>query len=156
MRRLGLLLALSVALVACGRPYIAPILPGPHRERIEADYDAVWTALVRALAYENIPVKAIARDSGVIASDPFPTSIGLYADCGRYGDRSVEGQAQVTFTIFVQPDGPGATTVQVNTRMRSEHYGRPGKTRPRPPIPCASTGRWEATLLDTLREFLRR
>lgn len=156
MRRFGLLFVLAIALAACGRPYIAPILPGPHRERIEADYDAVWTALVRSLAYQNVPVKAIARDSGVIASDPFPTIIGLYADCGRYGDRPVDGQVQATFTIFVQPDGPSATTVQVNTNMRSEHYGPRGKARPRPPIPCASTGRWEANLLDTVRQFLPR
>lgn len=157
MRQLGLLIVLSVTLVACSRPYIAPILPGPHRERIEADYDAVWAALVKALAQENVPVKAIARDSGVLASDAFPTTIGLYADCGRYGDRPVEGQAQVTFTIFLQPVGPSATTVQVNTQMRAENYRQgSGKVRPGPPIPCASTGRWEANLLDTVRQFLPR
>jgi hypothetical protein len=145
-----------LGLGACVKPYVAPLLPGPHREQIEAPYESVWRALVRALAQENVQVRAIARDSGVIASEAVPTTIGLYADCGRFGDNVVEGDAQVAYTIFVQAVSATQTAVQVNTRMRTEMYTRgEGPPKPRPALPCASTGRWEANLLDTVRVLLR-
>ncbi len=151
-----LLALVLLGLGACGRPYVAPLLPGPYRERIDAPYDAVWRALVRALARENVQVRAIARDSGVIASEAVPTTIGLYADCGRYGEQRVEGDAQVAYTIFVEALTPSETAVQVNTRMRTDRYARGnGTPKARPPLACASTGRWEANLLDTVRALLR-
>ncbi len=151
------LLALALlGLGACGKPYVAPLLPGPYREQIDAPYEAVWRALVRALAQENVQVRAIARDSGVIASEAVPTTIGLYADCGRFGESLVEGDAQVAYTIFVQPISATQTAVQVNTRMRTDSYAQgSGKPKARPPLACASTGRWEANLLDTVRVLLR-
>jgi hypothetical protein len=151
-----LLLGTLIGLGACAPPYVAPLLPGPYTERIQAPYEAVWGALVRALAQENVQIRAIARDSGVIASEVVPTTIGLYADCGRFGDSRVEGDAQVAYTIFVQAVSAGETAVQVNTRMRTESYARGvGRMKPRPPLTCASTGRWEANLLDTVRVLLR-
>ncbi len=150
------LFLLWLGLGACGQPYVAPLLPGPYTERIQAPYETVWRALVRTLAQENVQIRALARDSGVIASEAVPTTIGLYADCGRFGDTLVEGDAQVGFTIFVQAVSASETAVQVNTRMRTESYARgPGKVKPRSPLACASTGRWEANLLDTVRALLR-
>jgi uncharacterized lipoprotein len=145
-----------LALAGCSRAYVAPVLPSAYTEQIEAPYEAVWRALVRALARENVQIRAIARDSGVIASEAVPTTIGLYADCGRFGDERVQGDAQVAFTIFVEAVSTTQTAVQVNTRMRTDHYSR-GATPPKPrtAIPCASTGRWEANLLDTVRALLR-
>ncbi len=151
-----LLVLALIGLSACSKPYVAPLLPGPYREQIDAPYDAVWHALVRALAQENVQIRAIARDSGVIASEAVPTTIGLYADCGRFGDDGVEGDAQVAYTIFVQPLSATRTAVQVNTRMRADRYARgSGKPTRREPLACASTGRWEANLLDTVRALLR-
>ena len=148
-------LALVVA-VGCNRAYVAPVLPAAYTEQIDAPYDAVWRALVRALARENVQIRTIARDSGVIASEAVPTTIGLYADCGRFGEERVEGDAQVAFTIFVEAVSSAQTAVQVNTRMRTDTYTRgSGPPRPRSGLPCASTGRWEANLLDTVRTLLR-
>ncbi|HZS33002.1 MAG TPA: hypothetical protein VFC42_06440, partial [Methylomirabilota bacterium] len=157
-RRVHALLGLLglAGLAGCARPYVAPLPPGPYTEQIDAPYDAVWRALVRALARENVQVRAIARDSGVIASEAVPTTIGLYADCGRLGDERVEGDAQVAFTIFVEPVSATQTAVQVNTRMRTDSYARGNRPpKPRPPLVCASTGRWEANLLDAVRALLR-
>lgn len=152
----AVLAALATAGAACGRPHVAPVLPGPYLERIEAPYDLVWRALVKVLARENVQVRAIARDSGVIASEAVPTPIGLYADCGRFGAEHVEGEAQVAFTLFVDGVSPTQTVVQVNTRMRTDAYARgSGTAKPRPPLVCASTGRWEANLFDALRTLLR-
>jgi hypothetical protein len=145
-----------LALAGCSRAYVAPVLPGAYTEQIEAPYEAVWRALVRALARENVQIRTIARDSGVIASEAVPTTIGLYADCGRFGDERVQGDAQVAFTIFVEAVSATQTAVQVNTRMRTDTYTRgSGPPKPLPGLPCASTGRWEANLLDTVRMLLR-
>ena len=160
MRSLGGLFGLAglalVAAVGCSRAYVAPVLPAAYTEQIDAPYDAVWRALVRALARENVQIRTIARDSGVIASEAVPTTIGLYADCGRFGEERVEGDAQVAFTIFVEAVSSTQTAVQVNTRMRTDTYTRgSGPPRPRSGLACASTGRWEANLLDTVRTLLR-
>ena len=98
----------------CSRPFVSPIPPPPFRDQIPAAYDATWRALIRALAYENVPLRAVAKDSGVLASDEILSPIGVYADCGRLGDVGLEGEATVTFTVFVQDNGQRSTDVQVN------------------------------------------
>ena len=140
----------------CTRPYVSPLAPPPHRAEIGAAYDATWAALVRALAKENVPLRAIARDSGVIASDDFVAPIGVYADCGRIGDDLIEGEALVSFTLFAEPNG-ARTKIQVNSKMRTHMHrkGSSGKLRPEPVFQCASTGRFEANLLDAVGELVK-
>ena len=149
--------SLALVVTACGRPLVSPLAPPPYRAEISAPYDRTWSALVRALARENLPLRAIARDSGVIASDDAVTPIGLWADCGAVGDDRVEGEAIVSFTLFVEPNGAGATRVQVNSKMRTQAHrkGSSGKLKPLPVYPCASTGRFEANLLETVRDLVR-
>lgn len=152
-------LALAGALLtvgACARPHVSPLAPPPYRMEIPAAYDRTWTAIVRALARQNVPLRAIARDSGVIASDDIVAPIGVYADCGRLGDDRLEGEALVSFTLFAEPNG-GATRVQVNAKMRTHAHrrGASGSLRPTPVYPCASTGRFEANLLDAVRELVK-
>lgn len=147
---------LGLALVACARPVISPLAPPPYRAEIAATYEATWTALVRALARQNVPLRAIARDSGVIASDDMVAPIGLYADCGRVGSDLLEGEALVSFTVFAEPNG-SQTRVQVNSKMRTQAHrrGSSGKLRPDPVYQCASTGRFEANLLEAVQELVK-
>lgn len=154
--RIVTLAALAVLAGGCARPYVSPLAPPPHRAEIDARYDAAWAAIVRALAKENVPLRAVARDSGVVASDDFIAPIGVYADCGRIGDELIEGEALVAFTVFAEPDGP-RTRVQVNSKMRTHMHrkGSSGRLRPQPVYACASTGRFEANLLDTVRALVR-
>ena len=84
----------ALALVGCAsssdaiKPaYISPLQPPPYRDHIAAPYEATWSALIRALAFDNVPLRAIAKDSGVIASDDIVSPIGVYADCGSMGDK---------------------------------------------------------------------
>jgi hypothetical protein len=149
--------AVVLALAACARPHVTPLAPPPYRAEIPAPYDRTWTSLVKALARENLPLRAIARDSGVIASDDTVTPIGLWADCGTVGDDRVEGEAIVSFTVFVEPNGSGSTRVQVNSKMRTQAHrkGSSGKLKPLPVYACASTGRFEANLLETVRDLVR-
>ena len=142
-------------LAGCGGPYVLPILPPPHRDQVFASYEKTWQALIRALAKENVPLRAVAKDSGVIASDDFLTPVGVYADCGRFGDSLVDGEALITFTLFVQAVGSNGTDVQINSRMRTHRKGPLAMFMPfESLIQCASTGRWESNLLDTIRRMV--
>jgi hypothetical protein len=147
---------ISVAAGGCAGPHVSPLAPPPYRAQVDARYEATWVALVRAFAQQNLPLRAIARDSGVIASDDVITPIGLWADCGRIDDDLIEGEAIVSFTVFAEPNG-GATRVQVNAKMRTQsaRKGSSGKLRPAPVYQCASTGRFEANLIDTIRELTK-
>lgn len=148
----------SVLLLSgCARPHVSPLAPPPYRAEIPADYDRAWTAIVRALARENLPLRAIARDSGVIASDDLVTPIGLWADCGTIGEDRLEGEAIVSFTLFAEANGAESTRVQVNSKMRTQAYrkGGSGKLRPLPVYPCASTGRFEANLVEAVRDLVK-
>ena len=152
------LLGLTVLLVSgCARLYVSPLSPPPYRAEVRASYDTAWTALVHALAKSNIPLRAIARDSGVIASDEFVTPVGLFADCGRIGDDRIEGEAVVSFTIFAEDNGP-ETRLMINSKMRTQaaRRGSSGKLKPTPVYQCASTGRFEANLFDAIQESTKR
>jgi hypothetical protein len=153
----ALLAAALLALAGCARLHVSPLSPPPFRTEVPATYDETWTALVRALAQQNVPLRAIARDSGVVASDEFVSPINLYADCGQLGGDQLEGAAIVSFTIFAEPNGT-STRVQVNSQMRTVAHrrGKSGKLKPVPVYPCASTGRFEANLVDAVRDVVRR
>jgi hypothetical protein len=141
----------------CSRPYVSPLAVPPYRDQSSAPYDRTWIALVRALAMDNVPLRALAKDSGVIATDDFTSPIGVYADCGRVGDVLVEGEALVAFTVFVRPTDNGGSELQVNAKMRTVTYrkGSSGKPKSDPIRQCASTGRWEANLADAVRRLVK-
>jgi hypothetical protein len=147
----------ALALAGCARPHVSPLAPPPYRAEILATYDRTWGAIVRALARENLPLRAIARDSGVIASDDVVTPIGLWADCGTIGEDRLEGEAVVSFTLFAEANGAASTRVQLNSKMRTQAHrkGSSGKLRPMPVYPCASTGRFEANLVEAVRDLVK-
>jgi len=160
-RRVVCLLAgAGIALAAfagCAGRFISPMAVPPFRDQAPAPYDSTWKALIRALAMENVPLRAVAKDSGVIASDDFVSPIGVYADCGRLGDAVLEGEAVVAFTVFVQDGRNGGTELQVNSNMRTQGYrrGSSGKLKAQPVYQCVSTGRGEANLADTVRRLVK-
>ena len=82
----GSLVVGLLSMAGCAGPHISPLAPPPYRAEIATPYEATWRAIVKALAVQNVPLRAVARDSGVIASDDVVTPIGLYADCGRVGE----------------------------------------------------------------------
>ena len=146
---------LTLATTGCARPYVSPLAPPPYRVEISSGYEATWRAIVRSLAAQNVPLRAIARDSGVIASDEIVSPIGLYADCGRIGTDRLEGEALVSYTLFASPNGANATNVQINSKMRTQGHrkGSSGKLRRLPVYQCASTGRFELNLFDAVRQL---
>lgn len=147
----------AAALGACSRPFVLPLPPPPYRDEVPAPYEVTWRALIRALAAENVPLRTVAKDSGVISSDDIVSPIGVYADCGRLGAVALEGEALVTFTVFVQANGAAATDLQVNSKMRTQAYrrGDSGSLKSDRVFQCASTGRWEANLADAVRRLVK-
>jgi hypothetical protein len=139
-------LGLVVSLAGCTGKHVSPLTPPPYRSEVSAPYGATWTATVKALARQNIPLRAIARDSGVIASDEFVTPIGVYADCGSLGGDRLEGDALVSYTLFASPVGDG-TRIQINSKMRTFGH-RKGS------YACVSTLRFEANLVDAIQELV--
>lgn len=129
--------------------YISPLQPPPYRDQIAAPYDVTWNALIRALAFDNVPLRAVAKDSGVIASDDIVSPIGVYADCGSKGDKPLEGEALVTFTVFARPNG-ATTDLQINSKMRTFRLGKAD-----PNYECVSTTRWEPNLVDSVRRLVK-
>ena len=100
------------------------------------------------------------RKSGLInlsASDEFVTPVGVFADCGRIGDDRIEGEANVSFTIFVEDNGP-ETRLLINSKMRTQaaRRGSSGGLKPTPVYPCASTGRFEANLFESVQESTKK
>jgi hypothetical protein len=143
----------SVTVGGCAA-YISPLQPPPYRDQVAATYDVTWNALIRALAYDNVPLRAVARDSGVISSDDIVSPIGVYADCGSKGDKPLEGEALVTFIVFARPNG-STTELQINSRMRTFRLGKPGNLKPDPNYECVSTTRWEPNFVDTVRRYVK-
>ena len=152
-----LVMTAALTLVACARPHIMPITPPPYRAVVPAPYDATWKALIRSLAGQNLPLRAVARDSGVIATDEFVSPINLYADCGQVKGDQLEGDALVSFTLFVEPDGD-QTRIQVNSKMRTQAHrrGSSGRLRVDPVYQCASTDKFEANLFDVVRDLVKQ
>src|SRR5262245_42312795 len=97
------------ALAGCARPFVLPLPAPPFRDQVPAAYDSTWRALIKALAAENVPLRTVARDSGVISSDEITSPIGVSADCGRLGAGALEGEALVPLMVFVQSNGSAAT-----------------------------------------------
>jgi hypothetical protein len=146
-----------LALGGCTRVIVSPLAVPPYRIETAASDDDTWKALIRALIMDNVPLRVVAKDSGVIASDDFVSPIGVYADCGRFGDVVLEGEALIAFTVFVQPGRDGGTRLQVNAKMRTQTYRRGpfGMLTTEPVYQCVSTSRWEANLRDTVRSLVK-
>ena len=143
-----------LALGGCTRPFVSPIAVPPYRNHTPTPYDETWNALIRTMVADNVPLRVVAKDSGVVASDDFVSPIGVYADCGRFGDAVLEGEALIAFTVFVRSGKDGGTEVQVTSKMRTQSYrrGSSGWFKTEPVFQCVSTGRWEANLADALRK----
>ena len=126
------------------RVIVSPLAVPPYRSRSTRPTTPCggrWSA--RSCGERADPV--VARDSGVIASEDVVVDDRVYADCGRFGDVRVEGDAQIAFTVFVaRRDREHPDAVQVNTQMRTQTYRRGrGPPRPGPPTraPPPAAGR---------------
>jgi hypothetical protein len=127
----------------------------------QASYDEVWAAAIRAFATGNIQIKTIDKSSGLLASDPVRATIGQEIDCGSIekalGTFPITGTGQGTFNLFIRPQGPAFTVVQVNSSWSTIYrewdiYGRTTFVRE---YECSSFGSIERGLLGRIAASIR-
>ncbi|OBY58221.1 hypothetical protein [Pseudomonas sp. AU12215] len=111
----------------------------------EASYDQVWSNLVAILAKANVPLKQIAKDSGVIYVDALKFD-DRQADCGSPGMLKPIARFG-TVNILVQPVG-NRQQVTVNTSFTETRYN--GFDYSTSQVQCNSKGQFEAALLDAI------
>jgi hypothetical protein len=83
-----------------------------NSKTVEKSYDLVWEELVGFFAANNIQIKNIAKESGVIYAESARFD-DAFADCGDRGSFIITGR-QVNFNVFVNRSGKHPV-VSVNT-----------------------------------------
>lgn len=137
------ILAATAVLASCAT---APASYSVNNSRsYDKSYDQVWEDLVSFFASNNIPIKNIAKDSGVIYAESarFDDS---YADCGKPGIMLVVGR-KANFNVFVNRSS-SKPAVSVNTEFTEFRRFDSAQTT----VQCNSKGILEARLLDAVKQ----
>jgi len=141
IRSLAIATATATALASCGTmPSIYSI---DNSRTYNQSYDEVWEKLVQFFASRNIPIKNIAKDSGVIYAESMLFNDDA-ADCGTGGLWTPFGR-KASFNVFVtrSTDRP---SVSVNTEFQEmRRFDRRTET-----VTCNSKGVIENAVLDAL------
>lgn len=109
----------------------------------DQSYDVVWEKIVSFFASRNIPIKNIAKDSGVIYAES--TSFNdTFADCGT-GGLMAPFARRASLNVFVSRSGE-KRTVSVNTEFQeSRRFDSSVAT-----VTCNSKGVIEQAVLDAI------
>ncbi len=109
-------------------------------------YDQTWQDVVAVFAQNNIQIKNIAKDSGVIYAEGGNFDDTM-ADCGSPGLLIVSGR-HVNFNVFVRSLGV-STQVSVNTNFTENlRFGNNFATMST--MRCTSYGRIETFILNSI------
>ena len=132
-----------VALLAgCATP------PGTHTVQAvrtyEKPYDQVWEDVVEFLASNNIQIKNIAKDSGVIYAERMSFKNDI-ADCGQPGLFQIVGRTG-GFNIFVRRTKDKAQ-VSINTTFKETRQFQSTVMS----VDCTSTGVLENQILAAIK-----
>jgi len=135
--------ALTLALAGCATP------PNVHRIENSRSYskskDAVWSNLIEFFSENNIQIKTLEKDSGVVYADVMGVTPGLSVDCGGPGIWAVISTS-ATVNVFVRKASGGEVAATVNIVGTQEHQlGARYRT-----VRCVSTGHIERRILDAL------
>ncbi|MCE9681132.1 hypothetical protein [Halomonas alkalisoli] len=119
MKKILATVALSTLLVGCAAPSVTPpsANTGNHVDTYHADFSEVWEHAVDWFAINNIPIKNIERDSGIISSDYSLGAGYSQVDCGAVdpGGMHILIDQAVTANINVLVrDRSGQISVQPN------------------------------------------
>lgn len=120
------------------------------RSRVVPDSkDVVWERVVEFFAANNLAIKTIEKDSGIVAAERLfpgaPTTKGMILDWASCGHAPLETpiRQSVDLNVFVRPQA-GGTNVTVNTQFQEvrNFLDETGTYE------CNSTGRLENMILD--------
>lgn len=110
--------------------------------------DVVWERVVEFFAMNNLSIKTIEKDSGIIAAERMISTpsqdgnIAGWASCGT-GMLTIPTAQTVDMNVFVRPAGAG-TSVTVNTRFSET---RQFADSPPQRVDCNSNGTLEGMIL---------
>lgn len=135
-----------MALSACAT---APTVYNVQNSRsIAQPKDVVWERVVEFFAMNNLSIKTIEKDSGIIGAERMIAApsrngmIGNWASCGSELLMTPVGQT-ADLNVFVRPVASGVT-VSVNTRFTEARSFDGAPTT----VQCNSTGELEKLILD--------
>lgn len=162
MTKYFLTLLVAIIFISCST-YIPPKAVEFDKSRTyNQSFDEIWTKLMQLIATNNIKLKTIDKDSGILisednkilgAEDKPKTGQGLlltkYCDCGTPGGLIQNDYASFksNFTIIVIKDKQG-TTVTMNTHYTIRRVAQLAGSQDI--LQCESTGLSEKYLLDYL------
>ncbi|MDE2162351.1 MAG: hypothetical protein KGJ53_04250 [Alphaproteobacteria bacterium] len=142
MFRKILILAVAFTLAGCAT---APTKTQFSNSRsYPGSYDAVWTQVVHFFATNNIPIKNIAKDSGVIYAEASSFDSND-ADCGS-NPLMTPQQNVIALNVFVQDKGDHRE-VSVNATFRQVLVGPYNTVQT---VTCLSRGTIEQTIFDSI------
>ena len=142
----------TIILSACAT-YTPPVQKDITKtETINVSYDQAWQNATEWFASNNIPIKNIAKDSGLIATDYSLRASSRDFDCGTPGQLDTVTSRTANMNIFVKKTSPQTVSVTVNvlgkamiTNMAGTQY-QSFKT-----VDCVSAGSLEKGILDAIR-----
>ena len=118
--------------------------------------DQVWEGVMQYFTTNNIQIKTLERDSGVVYAEkvyPDQVELQLVADCGS-GFWHESALPTASLNVFIAGDfrEEAETTVTVNTQFTDVYkdhlYGGMGQK------PCNSKGMLEKTILNHIEAYL--
>ncbi|MDJ1632246.1 hypothetical protein [Rhizobium rhizogenes] len=137
-----LTVATLAALSSCATPPKATVFK--NSETFSVTKDQAWEKLLAFFTSNNVQIKTIEKDSGVIYAERSGVD-ATYADCGQ-GGLAVDVSRSGTLNVFVREVSAGKTQVTVNTdfKIMRQFDGQPiiGE--------CKSTGSLERGILSGL------
>ncbi|MDE2135493.1 MAG: hypothetical protein KGJ49_12970 [Alphaproteobacteria bacterium] len=145
MKRLHLIATTALIFVAgCAT---APVKTDFEHSRVYNEgFDTVWTQTVQFFATNNIPIKTIAKDSGVIYAERLSFDVGD-ADCGSH-PMTQPLNSSVSLNVFVQKLADMRTQVSINATYHQtlgDLYRNPVGD-----VACESRGKIEETILNSI------
>lgn len=108
--------------------------------------DEVWEKVISHFATNNIPIKTVEKDSGIIYAENLRFTPGQFADCGSSAlEPPISGL--VRMNVFVRPVSTDTTEMTVNSDFEeTRQFGQYPPTT----VKCNSTGALERQVFDSV------
>ncbi len=118
--------------------------------KFDASFDDVWEGVISYFAENNISIKTLEKDSGLVVAenDHFPAGeLTKYADCGT-NSMVTNAYATGKINVFIRAVGPDTTKIQTNAKFIQT--AQSSWDRSTIVTPCNSKGTLEQAVLDSI------
>jgi len=144
--------ALAMGILSACATYTPPVDNDiVNSQTIEVGYDVAWEKATEWFANSNVPIKNIAKDSGLIATEYRLRANSDQIDCGVATGMVVIANKTTNMNIFIKEKSPHSVSVSINVFGNAEAISMEGtayETRKR--IECVSSGVLEREILGAI------